>query len=58
MMIVPAFLLGFAQVARDFGIYVIEVVDSCCLENEERESQATRPTPEAQASGRFQMNER
>jgi len=27
-MIVPAFLLGFAQAARDFGIYVIEAVDS------------------------------
>jgi len=23
MMIVPAFLLGFAQVTRDFGVYVI-----------------------------------
>ena len=57
-MIVPAFLLGFAQVARDFGIYVIEVVDSCCLENEERESQATRPTRSTEHLRRFHMNER
>jgi len=34
MTIHPVFLLTFAQVACDFGVYVIAVIDGCQLENE------------------------